>query len=105
MKLISRKELAKSNEFFEVLAGTGKSQIASMVLQPGQVSGEYGNEHPESDQILYVIDGKGFALVEKQRTELAAGDLVLIEAGEDHQIGCEGTEPLRTINFYSPPAY
>jgi mannose-6-phosphate isomerase-like protein (cupin superfamily) len=36
---------------------------------------------------------------------LNAGSLLLIERGESHEIRCTGDEPLRTINFYSPPAY
>ncbi len=105
MKFYKGKELEQSKEFFRVLGGTAKSQVASMILQPGQVSGEYGTEHPDSDQILFVTDGSGYALIEGEKRAIGKGDLVLIEAGEEHQIGCEGIVVLRTMNFYSPPAY
>ncbi|HEY3783620.1 MAG TPA: cupin domain-containing protein [Fimbriimonadaceae bacterium] len=105
MKFFRVDEEQADKQFFRVLGGTGKCQIASMILKPGQVSGEYGTEHPQSDQILFVMDGNGFALTESEKTQIGAGDLILIEAGEEHQIGCEGTVPLRTLNFYSPPAY
>ena len=36
---------------------------------------------------------------------LQAGSLLVIEHGEAHEIRCTGEEPLRTVNFYSPPAY
>jgi mannose-6-phosphate isomerase-like protein (cupin superfamily) len=36
---------------------------------------------------------------------LKAGSLLVIEHGETHEIRCTGDDPLRTINFYSPPAY
>jgi len=29
----------------------------------------------------------------------------VIEHGESHEIRCTGGQPLRTVNFYSPPAY
>jgi len=31
--------------------------------------------------------------------------LLVIERGETHEIRCTGDAPLRTVNFYSPPAY
>ena len=36
---------------------------------------------------------------------LAAGSLLLIERGEAHEIRNTGRTPLKTVNFYSPPAY
>lgn len=105
MKLIKSEELDKRDDLFEVMATSEKSQIASMVLEPGQVSGEYGNEHAGSDQVLYVIEGQAIARIEGEEHELEIGDTVLIEAGEKHQIRCQGEEALRTLNFYAPPAY
>jgi len=31
--------------------------------------------------------------------------LLLIEHGDKHEIRNNGSEPLRTLNFYVPPAY
>lgn len=36
---------------------------------------------------------------------LTASTLMLIEAGERHEIRNTGGAPLRTLNFYAPPAY
>jgi mannose-6-phosphate isomerase-like protein (cupin superfamily) len=36
---------------------------------------------------------------------LRPGSLLVIECGETHEIRCTGEDPLRTVNFYSPPAY
>lgn len=36
---------------------------------------------------------------------LKAGDLLLVEAGETHEISNEGTEPLETLTRYVPPEY
>ena len=30
---------------------------------------------------------------------------MLIEAGDRHEVRAVGAEPLRTLNFYVPPAY
>ena len=37
--------------------------------------------------------------------ELSPGDLLLIEAGEPHEIRAGGEHRLVTLNVYAPPAY
>lgn len=91
--------------FFDVLAGTRSAQAAMMVLRPGQSTGEPINEHPRSEQWLFVVAGSGKALVNRRRVALRANSLLLIEKGEVHQITNTGRRPLITLNFYAPPAY
>jgi mannose-6-phosphate isomerase-like protein (cupin superfamily) len=90
---------------FHVLGGTERSQAATMVLAPGETEGGPDNEHKGSDQWLYVMAGNGKAVVKGQEIELHEGSLVLIEAGEQHEIKNTGSQPLKTVNFYSPPEY
>lgn len=91
--------------FFQVVAGTPRSQAATMVLKPGQATGGDDNVHATSDQWLYVIAGKGEAIVNGCRVGIESGDLLLIEAGERHEIHNTGEEPLVTVNVYAPPEY
>ncbi|HYM69564.1 MAG TPA: cupin domain-containing protein [bacterium] len=91
--------------FFDVVAGTDRSQAATMVLAPGESTGGEDNTHPESDQWLYVISGAGRATVGGRTCALDAGTLLLIEAGEPHEIRNTGTASLVTVNVYAPPAY
>ncbi len=91
--------------FFDVVAGTGRSQAATMDLEPGRSTGGPDNRHPVADQWLYVVSGRGRATVEGETISLGPGSLLLIEAGEAHEIECTGEEPLRTINVYAPPVY
>jgi mannose-6-phosphate isomerase-like protein (cupin superfamily) len=58
-----------------------------------------------SDQWLFVVAGRGVAKVEGQRYALKLGSLLLIEHGDQHEIRNTGRQLLKTINFYSPPAY
>ena len=51
------------------------------------------------------LEGTGVAVVNGKRRTLAPRTLVLIERGETHEIRNTGRRPLRTVNFYSPPAY
>jgi len=90
---------------FEVIMGSDRSQAALMVLEPGSVTGGPDNRHPYSDQWLFVIEGSGRATVEEKEVEVGAGHLLLIEAGETHQIANTGVSSLRTLNVYAPPAY
>jgi mannose-6-phosphate isomerase-like protein (cupin superfamily) len=90
---------------FRVLASTDRSQVAAMVLQPGETTGGPNNRHPTSDQWLYVVSGEGEAIIDGERHSLPAGTLLLIEAGEAHEILNVGAEPLTTFNIYAPPEY
>ena len=74
-----------------------------MVLAAGKTSGDYGNEHPSSIQVLIVISGFGAAKVEGREVKLSPGDVLTIEKGEKHQI--RSSTGLRTLNLYLPPAY
>lgn len=90
---------------FEILAGTGRSQAATMALAPGTSTGGPDNRHPESDQWVYVISGDGSAVVEGTERELGAGSLLLIEAGEAHEIRSAPDRSLQTLSIYAPAVY
>lgn len=76
-----------------------------MVIGPGDAEGGPQNRHRGSDQWLYVLSGSGTATVNGRGHHLRRGSLVLIERGETHEIRNTGRRPLRTLNFYVPPAY
>ncbi len=95
----------RATGFFDVVAGTDRSQAATMVLQPGQSTGGPSNYHAASDQWLYVTAGTGEAIIDDETIALEPGDLLLIEPGETHEITGTGDSPLATINIYAPPEY
>ena len=90
---------------FQVLGGTERSQGAFMTLAPGEATGGPDNRHPTSDQWLFVASGSGSAVVEGERVDLEAGDLLLIAAGEGHEIRAAEGAALVTVSVYAPPAY
>src|SRR5688572_24428541 len=96
---------------FEILHQTRSAQAAMMTLRPGGTSDEEpSNEHPSSEQWVFVISGSGEALVGKKqsslrRTKIRDGSILLVEKGELHQIKNTGRRMLVTLNFYMPPAY
>ncbi len=101
----------RSRAKFDVLGATRGAQAAMMTLRPGDSSDdEPSNEHPRSEQWVFVLSGTGVARTGKRRSsirsvKLAENSLLLIEKGELHQIVATGREAMRSINFYIPPAY
>jgi mannose-6-phosphate isomerase-like protein (cupin superfamily) len=89
---------------FNVVARTKKSEMATMVIAPGDSEGGPENKH-KADQWLYVLSGTGKAIVEGHSVTLREGVLLEIEAGERHEIKNTGKADLRTMNFYAPPEY
>lgn len=90
---------------FRVIAGSRRSQAAEMTLPPGESTGGPDNRHAESDQWVLVLAGTGTAVVDGTEYELSPRTLLLIEAGEAHELRSGPEEPLDTINFYAPPEY
>jgi mannose-6-phosphate isomerase-like protein (cupin superfamily) len=90
---------------FQVMLGNRRSQAAQMVINPGGAEGGPGNRHRGADQWLYVVAGRGIALVGRRKVILREGMLLLIEHGDQHEIRNNGRTLLRTLNFYMPPAY
>ncbi len=90
---------------FQVIFGNRRAQAAQMVISPGGSEGDARNRHRSADQWLYVASGTGRALINGKRVNLRPGLLLLIEHGDRHQIMNTGRSSLRTLNFYTPPAY
>lgn len=90
---------------FKVLMANKRAQAAQMTIAPGDSEGGPSNRHRGADQWLYVVGGRGTAIVKGKKYALSAGTLLLIEHGDQHQIKNSGRQPLKTLNIYSPPAY
>lgn len=89
---------------FRVLSKTQRSEAATMVIAPGDQEGGPGNKH-HADQWLFVLTGTGEAIVSGDKIDLSENMLIEIEAEEEHEIRNTGDKPLRTLNFYAPPAF
>lgn len=88
---------------FRVVLENQNAQAAVMTLAAGVSS---GNESVhKADQWLFVLSGEGEAQIEGKRHAITTHSLIVIEAGERHEIFNTGTEPLETLNFYTPPEF
>jgi mannose-6-phosphate isomerase-like protein (cupin superfamily) len=90
---------------FDVAIRNERSQAAVMVIKPGGHEGGTDNRHRGADQWLFVVGGSGLAIVDGHEVKLEMGSILLIEAGEGHEIRNTGTTALKTLNLYVPPAY
>jgi mannose-6-phosphate isomerase-like protein (cupin superfamily) len=90
------------NTFFRRVIDTGKyTQAVIMSIPPG---GEIGEEvHPDTDQVLYLVQGRGEVVLDGKASPYEAGDLVLVAAGTKHNFVNKGHEDLKIITTYSPP--
>ena len=96
-------------EGFRVAFEVRRAQAAEMVIAPGDGEGGPDNRHRGADQWLFVVEGRGQAIIEaegrKRRVALGPGTLLVIERGEKHEVRNTGRALLRTLNFYYPPAF
>jgi len=90
---------------FKIIGTTRRSQSASMTLELGESSSQKPNTHPESDQVLIVLEGKLTAEISGKRTEMNKGDAITVPAGTPHKFTNAGRERAVTFSVYSPPAY
>jgi mannose-6-phosphate isomerase-like protein (cupin superfamily) len=102
--LLKAKKL-RFGQGFRVIFGNARAQVAQMVIAPGEAEGDPHNRHRGADQWLYVVSGSGRALVNGKRVPLSAGVMLLIERRDRHEVRNTGRTPLKTLNYYSPPAY
>jgi mannose-6-phosphate isomerase-like protein (cupin superfamily) len=101
---VARKQL-RFGKGFSVALRNSRAQAATMVLAPGDREGGPDNRHRGSDQWLYVLAGRGTAVIAGKRQSLRPGTLLLIERRANHEIRNTGSTPLKTLNLYVPPAY
>jgi mannose-6-phosphate isomerase-like protein (cupin superfamily) len=101
---VARKQL-RFGKGFSVALRNSRAQAATMVLAPGGREGGADNRHRGSDQWLYVLAGRGTAVIGGKRQSLRPGTLLLIERRKNHEIRNTGSTLLKTLNLYVPPAY
>jgi len=94
-----------SKSWFDVLETAKRCQTAVMTLGPGEESGPKQNEHPDSEQVLYVIEGELEAEIGERRFTLRAGDSVIVGTQIPHRFSNRSDRPALTFNVYAPPAY
>ncbi|MFV2172745.1 cupin domain-containing protein [Actinomadura sp. LOL_016] len=77
------------------------STLGEVIINPDR--GHDRHEHPESDEILYIIEGEGRQTVgDGPEYPVRAGDAVWIPKGTPHSTFNTGWRPLRILATYTP---
>jgi len=75
--------------------------LMHVVLLPGQ--GHVRHNHPDSDEILYILAGRGEQMVDdEQAFPVGPGQAVFIPKGAFHSTVNTGWEPLAILAIYAP---
>lgn len=84
----------------ELTEGAGVT-FGEVVLQPGR--GHDRHNHPESEEILYVLSGEGEQMLDDREVfQVKPGDTVYVPTGVFHSTRNTGWEPMRLLALYNP---
>ena len=80
---------------------TPAMSLLHVVLLPGK--GHTRHNHPDADEILYVLSGHGDQMVDdREPFPVAAGQAIFIPTGAYHSTINTGWEPLALLAIYAP---
>ncbi len=78
--------------------------FGEVLLLPGQ--GHARHNHPESEEILYVLSGEGEQMLEHDGKEewfsVKAGDTIYVETAQFHSTMNRSWQPMRLLAIYNP---
>ncbi len=101
MIIVDLKKTVERNENFRNVVATGKfSQMVAMSIPEGTDIGE--ETHPDTDQIILVVDGEGEAIINKESHPIHEDDVIFVPAGSVHNIRNNGDESLKLLSIYAP---
>ena len=99
------RKLAIENLAFRKVIQTGKSsQLVLMSIPRDESIGE--EIHPQTDQLFFIVEGKGEAIIENKPTILEEGQVLFVPAGVRHDIknALKGRD-LKLFTLYTPPIH
>jgi mannose-6-phosphate isomerase-like protein (cupin superfamily) len=96
--------LARANDDNRrILYTSPRTQLALVTVPPG---GDVGLEaHPYVEQLVFVADGRGKAILDGAESQVGPGDVVVVTPGTRHDFVNPGAEPLRMYTVYAPLEY
>lgn len=75
--------------------------FGEVILMPGK--GHDRHNHPESEEILYVLSGRGEQMLDDNEPfSIAPGDTIHVPTAVFHSTLNTGWEPLRLLALYNP---
>jgi mannose-6-phosphate isomerase-like protein (cupin superfamily) len=90
-----------SSVFRRVVFTTGRTQIVTQTLDPGEEIGAETHDHTE--QILFCVAGRGEVVLNGVHSPFVPGDVVVVPPGVRHNFVNTGRQRLRLFTVYAPP--
>jgi quercetin dioxygenase-like cupin family protein len=81
---------------------TGVS-LNTVVIQPGNTV-HPAHSHPNCEELIYVVSGSGKVFIDGSVHSLSKGTTVLFKQGMKHMVRNDGSEDLKLVCVFSPPA-
>lgn len=98
------KKITLENDNFRKVVYTGEnSQLVLMSIPEGEEIGE--ETHKTVDQILFLVEGQGEAILNDVSAPFLVGEVVCVPAGTKHNFKNNGSQPLKIYTVYSPPEH
>jgi oxalate decarboxylase/phosphoglucose isomerase-like protein (cupin superfamily) len=89
--------------FLSEPAVTGANRFSFGIVELAPGKGHARHNHPGSEEVIYVVSGKGEQMVDDQPpVKVSAGSSIYIPADVYHSTVNTGTETLKLIVVYSP---
>ncbi|HID96566.1 MAG TPA: cupin domain-containing protein [Candidatus Latescibacteria bacterium] len=84
-------------------AGTENLSVCTIWVQPGETV-RPAHSHPEAEEVIYIMRGKGRVLVGEEVAPVRPGIAVLFPRGVPHMLQNTGDDVMKVICFFTPPA-
>ncbi len=94
------RRVRENPDFFRELVTNEYTQIVLMTIEPGS---DVGEQVHEVDQVLFIVEGTGEAVLNRQHSLVQANSLVVVPAGTRHNVINTGTRPLKIYTLFAPP--
>lgn len=94
----------KQNDNWKLAFLTAKdAQIVFMNISPStNPNNEIGMETHKFDQIIFVVDGNGKAILDGKTTMVKSGDMIFIPQGVEHNVtNSNAKKPLKILSVYT----
>ncbi|MBN2324821.1 MAG: cupin domain-containing protein [Spirochaetes bacterium] len=85
------------------LTGAKYNSVCVIRVHPGGTV-KPAHSHPEGEEVIYIIEGRGRVLVDGKIQTVRKGTAVLFPEGSVHMLQNTGGEEMKVICFYAPPA-
>lgn len=98
------KHVTKENTNFRKVLHTGThSQLVAMSLPARSDIGE--EIHSDTDQIIFIVEGEGQALLNGEIRAVGEHDVFFVPAGARHNVMNTSDTDLKLFTVYAPPAH